>query len=82
VATALRVFALSAAVFKFISMGKFDRKPGNLDELARRLRPLVSSGVKGECFEQTSVFSRQRRLGRAGQNYLVALACSGVSQAG
>ena len=55
-------------------MGKFDRKPGDLDGLARRLRALVLSGVKDECFEQTSVFSRGQRLGRVGQNYLVALA--------
>jgi hypothetical protein len=41
-------FALFPLVFRFISTGKFDRKPGGLDGLARRLRPLVLSGVKDE----------------------------------
>jgi hypothetical protein len=72
--TALRVFCTIHGSFSFISTGKFDRKPGNLDGLARRLRPLVVSGVKDEYFEQTSVFSRRQRLGRVGQNYLIALA--------
>jgi hypothetical protein len=55
-------------------MGKFDRNSTNSGELARRLRPWILSVVSGECFAQTSAFSRGRHVGQAGQNYHIAFA--------
>jgi len=72
--TATGFFALSHAIFHFILTGNFDRNLSSPDGLARRLRPLILSVVREECFAQTSVFSRRRHPGQAGQNYLIAFA--------